>query len=112
VVGEPITLNGTTIIPLLSLGFGFGAGGGSGKAKEAQLGEGSGGGTGVGGGVKPVAVIIVDKDGVRVEQLKGRASKVFEKLVDTAGSIASKRLDADAKASPPKKLKEKAEPSQ
>ena len=27
VVGEPITVNGNTLIPLVSIGFGFGAGG-------------------------------------------------------------------------------------
>ena len=32
VVGEPITIQGTTLIPLISIGFGFGAGGGEGKA--------------------------------------------------------------------------------
>ena len=27
VVGEPLTVDGNTIVPLLSIGFGFGAGG-------------------------------------------------------------------------------------
>ena len=65
VVGEPLTVDGNTIVPLLSIGFGFGAGSGSGKGKTD--GEGGGSGTGGGGGVKPIAVIIIDKDGVRVE---------------------------------------------
>ena len=29
VVGEPITIEGATLIPLISVGFGFGAGGGN-----------------------------------------------------------------------------------
>ena len=33
VVGEPLTVDGNTIVPLLSIGFGFGAGSGSGKGK-------------------------------------------------------------------------------
>jgi len=76
VVGEPITVEGTTIIPLISVGFGFG-GGGTGKSKSAD--EGSGNGLGVGGGAKPIAVIIVGKDGtVRVEPVKG--SRIAESL--------------------------------
>ena len=31
VVGEPITVEGNTLIPLISVGFGFGAGGGEGR---------------------------------------------------------------------------------
>ena len=34
VVGEPLTVDGNTIVPLLSIGFGFGAGGGSGKGEK------------------------------------------------------------------------------
>ena len=63
VVGEPITVEGNTIIPLVAVGFGFGAGGGSGKEQKKTSMEGLGGGTGGGGGIKPVAVIIVNKDG-------------------------------------------------
>jgi uncharacterized spore protein YtfJ len=36
VLGESMTIEGSTIIPLLSTGFGFGAGGGSGKEMGAK----------------------------------------------------------------------------
>ena len=42
VVGEPITYEGNTVIPLVSVGFGFGAGGGTGKMKSGEAGEGVG----------------------------------------------------------------------
>ena len=72
VVGEPLTIDGNTIIPLLSVGFGLGAGGGSGKGKkDGRDGEETGGGTGGGGGVKPIAVIVINKDGVKVEPIAG-----------------------------------------
>jgi uncharacterized spore protein YtfJ len=80
VVGEPITIEGATLIPLISVGFFFGAGGGSGKAEAKQKGEGAGAGTGAGGGAKPVAVIIIDKEGVRVEPIKGALATAMEKL--------------------------------
>jgi uncharacterized spore protein YtfJ len=77
VVGEPIVVEGKTIIPLISIGFGFGAGGGI--SKDAK---GSGTGTGGGGGIKPIAIIIVDKDGVTVEPIKGGTASALEKVGD------------------------------
>ena len=90
VVGEPLTVDGNTIVPLLSIGFGFGAGGGSGKGKKDGHEEGLGGGTGGGGGVKPVAVIIIDKDGVRVEPVAGPPSSL-EKVGAAIGAALQKR---------------------
>ena len=50
VVGEPMVIQGVTLVPLIKAGFGFGAGAGAGKGEASQKGEGSGGGTGGGGG--------------------------------------------------------------
>ena len=92
VVGEPITIEGNTLIPLVSVGFGFGVGGGEGT--DAKKGAGTGGGTGAGGGVKPVALIVVNKDGVRVETVKSGAASLVEKIADAAGKFASARPTA------------------
>jgi len=86
VVGEPITVDGNTLIPLISVGFGFGVGAGEGT--DPKKGPGTGGGTGAGGGVKPVALIIVNKDGVRVEPVKGAGASLLEKVADVAGKFA------------------------
>ena len=75
VVGEPISIEGNTVIPLISIGFGFGAGGGSGG----------------GGGIKPVAVIVVNKDGVRIEPIRKPVANLIEKLGDAVGRIVEKR---------------------
>lgn len=88
VVGEPFTIDGRTVVPLICIGFGFGAGGGEGKGggetgKEKGQGEGQGGGTGGGAWIKPVALLISDKDGIRVESIKGGLSSVLEKLGET-----------------------------
>jgi len=82
VVGEPLTLGDKTLIPLITAGFGFGAGGGSGKGQPKQ-GEGMGGGTGGGAWVKPVAVIIIDKDGVQIEPIMGSLASALEKISET-----------------------------
>jgi uncharacterized spore protein YtfJ len=93
VVGEPITIEGNTLIPLVSLGFGIGAGGGTGTMKRGESGEGKGAGTGGGGGVKPVAMIIINKDGVRLEPIKGGTSLVLEKVAETIGKAVQKNTD-------------------
>lgn len=79
--GEPVMAGDQTVITAseatVSMGFGFGLGGGDmpapelGEAGEAQPPEGEGMGGGGGGGgfssSRPVAVIVVGPDGVRVE---------------------------------------------
>jgi uncharacterized spore protein YtfJ len=89
VVGEPITVEGNTLIPLINVGFGFGVG--EGEGTEPQKGGGHGGGTGGGGGVKPVALVIINKDGVRVEPIKSGTASVLEKVAETIGKAASAR---------------------
>jgi uncharacterized spore protein YtfJ len=90
VVGEPMTVEDNTIIPLVSIGFAFGAGGGSGKGRKEQ-GEGIGGGTGGGGGIKPVAVIVVNKEGVRIEPMKGAVASIGERVADIVAKVMEKR---------------------
>ena len=87
VVGEPITVEGNTLIPLINVGFGFAVGGGEGT--DPQKGSGHGGGTGGGGGVKAVALIIINAEGVRVEPIKTGTASVLEKLAETVGKSAS-----------------------
>jgi uncharacterized spore protein YtfJ len=89
VVGEPITVGDTTLIPLLSMGFGFGAGG-TGKSEAAAQ---TGGGTGGAGGMKPIAIIVVDKDGVRIEPIKSSVAAAIEKLGDRVPDIVEKIAD-------------------
>ncbi len=92
VVGDPITVEGHTLIPIVSIGFGFGVGAGEGT--DPKRGAGSGGGTGGGGGVKPVAVIVVSKDGVRVESLKPGMTSLVEKVAEVAAKFVPARPPA------------------
>ena len=92
VVGDPITVEGATIIPLVSIGFGFGAGGASRKPNSDT--EDVAGGTGAGGGVKPVAVITVSKEGVKLQSLTGGGTfSLIEKVVDTVGKTVASRSE-------------------
>lgn len=91
VVGEPMNIDGNTIIPLSSIGFGFGAGGGTGTAPKSEAGEGAGAATGGGGGIKPIAAIIVNKDGVRVETIKGGTASVLESVGSAIGKAVERK---------------------
>jgi uncharacterized spore protein YtfJ len=92
VVDEPITVDGKTLIPLIAVEFGFGAGGGSGKMSEKQRREGVGTGTGGGSGIRPVAVIVNDEKGLRIEPIKGGLTSAMEKAVEKS-SIQIYTLD-------------------
>ena len=81
-VGDPVTVEGKTVIPLMSMGMGFGAGSSSGKADNPG---GSGGGGGL--GMKPVAVIIIDQDGVRVERLKEAQHTLIEHVAEAVPKL-------------------------
>ena len=93
VVGEPITAEGATLIPLISAGFGFAAAGGSGKGEAKQKGEGAGGGAGGGAWVRPIALVIVSKEGVRVEPIMGSLAGAIEKIGETIPKITEKLID-------------------
>ena len=93
VVGEPMTIDGNTLIPLINVGFGFGVGGGEGS--EPQKATGHGGGTGGGGGVKPVALVVINADGVRVEPIKSGTASVLEKVAETVGRSMNEKPERD-----------------
>ena len=92
VVGEKIVVGDTTIIPLMSAGFGFGGGGGKGGGRDekGRGGEGTGEGGAAGGGIKPLAIIIVNSEGVHVTPVPGAPSGL-EKLGAAIGEALSKR---------------------
>jgi uncharacterized spore protein YtfJ len=83
VVGEPMTHGDVTVVPLVSFGFGFGAGGGTDTRSQGE-----GGGTGGGGGIKPLAVLIIDKEGTRLEPIKPARTSMAEALGGLASKIA------------------------
>ncbi len=93
VVGEPITVEDKTLIPLVGIGFGFGAGGGSGKGEAKQKGEGTGGGAGGGACIRPVAVVIIDKEGVRIESIRGGIATAIEKIGVTIPQMMEKCME-------------------
>lgn len=91
VVAEPVTSDGVTVVPLLSVSVGFGAGAVPAKDGEA----GAGGGAGGGFKMKPVAVIVIEKDLVRVEPLgKSRDARypLIEGVLEKIPQMLKKEL--------------------
>lgn len=94
VVGEPIKIEGNTLIPLVNVGFGFGVG--EGQGTEAEKGSGQGGGTGGGGGVKPVALVVINDEGVHVESIKSGTASVLEKVAESVSKTMTEKGEATA----------------
>ena len=92
VVGEPMTFEGNTLIPLISIGFGFGVVAGSGKGNK-QKGDSTGAGTGGGAGVKPVAVIIIGKEGVRIEPIMGSLATAIGRIGEAVPNAMEKFME-------------------
>ncbi len=85
VVGEPITVNDTIILPLVDVSFGVGAGA-YGSKKEGKDGQ-SGGGA-LGAKISPAAVLVI-KDGVaRLVNIKNQDS--LSKIIDMAPDLMDK----------------------
>ena len=84
VVGDPVEVGKTTVIPLVKLGFGFGGGGASGK-------DGVRSGSGGGGGVQPVAVLVVKDGEVRLERMSGQSG--FSSATNTVVDLMKSALD-------------------
>ena len=84
VVGEPITFEGNTLIPLVRIAFGFGAGGGAGTSERSK-GEGSAGAAAGG------AIIVINKEGVKVEPIRGATASLLEKAGGAVMKAVEKR---------------------
>ena len=87
VVGDPVEVGDTTVIPLVKTGFGFGGGG-------AQDKDGGRSGTGGGGGVQPVAVLVVKDGDVRLERMSGQSgfSSATNSMADLVKSVLDRWL--------------------
>lgn len=98
ILGEAVTIGDVTIIPVASYGFGFGGGAGSGPDPQSKE-QGSGGGGGAGGGIKPVALVVVDKEGARVEQVHAGKASLGETIAAAAERIMEKQKESSKKES-------------
>lgn len=103
VVGEPITVQDKTVIPVVKISVGFGAGGGQGESKEKIGGFGGGGGGAA--RIEPSAFIIMDKE--KISLLSAKPGKL-DALVEAVPGLFTKIRDLREKL---KKEKGKEKPS-
>ncbi len=110
IIGEPITADGATIIPVSKVAFGFASGG---SDLPVQAAEKFAGGSGAGVTVKPVAFIVIKADGdVQLMELGAKGSpldgvmdalpgvveKIKSFLADKKAAKAEKKAAAEEKA--------------
>ncbi len=86
VVGEPVKIGDTTLVPFINLCFGVGLGGGGGTDERGNNGDGGGGGTGA--KITPTAVLVIQGD--KVELLPIKKSGGLDKLLDMVPDIMEK----------------------
>lgn len=88
IIGEPITASeGTVIIPVSKVAFGFASGG---SDLPTQAAEKFAGGSGAGVTVKPMAFIVIKKDG-SVQLLEmGKDSSPINGIIDSLPDIVEK----------------------
>lgn len=111
IVGDAVeTPDGTVILPISKVGFGFAAGGSdfhvnegsSGKsgatgtstehASSAKVTSPFGGGSGGGVSIRPIAFLVVGKQGVHIVPLDN-STHLFEKLIDSTPYVLDKIQD-------------------
>ncbi len=89
VVGEPVTIGGVIIVPLVEVSIGAGAGGGAKKDNTEYT---TGGG--LGARITPSAVLVINNGDVQLVNVKNQDS--VNKLIDMVPAILSKfNLKAD-----------------
>ena len=81
VVGEAIHINDTILLPLVDVSFGVAAGAFQENAK-------SNGGGGMGGKISPSAVLVINKNGTRLVNIKNQDA--VSKVIDMAPDIISR----------------------
>ncbi|NMA82324.1 MAG: sporulation protein [Epulopiscium sp.] len=86
VVGDPIHIGDTIILPLVDVSFGVGAGA-SGAADE-KIGNKESGGGGLGAKITPSAVIVIHKGETQLINIKNQDS--LNKLIDMAPGLLAK----------------------
>ena len=87
VVGDAITVGDTIILPLVDVSFGVGAGAFSENARNN-------GGGGMGGKITPSAVLVINKNGTKLVNIKNQDA--VTKILDMAPDIVNRFTKKDS----------------
>lgn len=97
VIGEPVTVNDTIILPLVDVSFGVGAGSFAGNSKNNA-------GGGMSGKMSPSAVIVIQNGNAKLVNIKNQdaVTKVLDMVPDIldrfTGKVKSVKVDDDISA--------------
>lgn len=94
VVGEPISVDGITLIPVSRVSFGFGSGGSDLPTKNTS---GFGGGTGAGIRIEPMGFLVVQDGSVRMINILPPPNNTFDRLLDMIPTLMDKAEQAKEK---------------
>ncbi|MHC1721079.1 MAG: GerW family sporulation protein [Clostridiaceae bacterium] len=101
VVGEPIVIGETTIVPLVTITFGCGTGAGGGSGSNMKSGAGSGSGSGSalcsGARITPSAVLVIQGGEVSMMPIKERSGmeNLLNKIPDIMEKVNKKEKEAE-----------------
>ena len=97
IFGEPIEIQGNTVIPVCKMSIGYGGGGGEGEGEGTDEKKRGGKGTGVGAGagvkIEPAALIIAKEGKISVVGIRAKGSKLetlLEMLPETIEKLKAK----------------------
>lgn len=98
IFGDPIQIEGNTVIPVCKMSIGYGGGGGEGEGTDQKKAGGKGVGGGGGGGVKiePAALIIAKEGEISVVGIRAKGSKL-EGLLEMLPETIEKLMKAKGK---------------
>lgn len=91
VVGKPITVKNTTLVPVSRVSIGFGAGGGK-QERNGRGGEGTGGGI----SIEPIAFLVIRDEKVELVSMKDDQSSLG-KVIDLIPQVMEKVKDMRGK---------------
>ena len=103
IFGDPIEVQGSTIVPVCRMSVGYGGGGGEGEGQDEKKGGGKGVGGGAGGGIKiEPAALIVAKDGdvsvVAIGAKESKLSSLIEMIPEAVEKFISKDKEESEEA--------------
>jgi len=99
IFGEPIEIQGSTVIPVCKMSIGYGGGGGEGEGTDEKKRGGKGSGAGAGAGVKiePAALIIAKEGEISVVGIRAKGSKLealLQMIPETIEKLKAKKTKA------------------
>ncbi len=91
VVGEPIHIGDTMILPLVDISFGIGAGANQGDKKNSNAGG------GLGGKMTPNAVLVISNGTTKLISVKdqGGLNKILDMVPDVVNKFTNRNQDQD-----------------